>query len=162
MKLELFNLDNITIYLNKDYLNKINFNLEENVEKEFRKLFLKIKNIYNINMRGYYEVIVYVNNNYGIIIELEKDDDDYVKIFGDTLDMKIVFKFDSDIYYKLEEFENYNFEDYHLYYDNNNFYIKLNKNDNINYSEYLKLIENSTIIYGTSLNDIKNNLIKLK
>ena len=161
MKLELLNLDNITIYLNKDYLKKIKFNLEENVEKEFKKLFLKIKNIYNINMCGYYEVVVYENALYGIIIELEKDDDEYVKIFGDTLDMKIVFKFDSDIYYELEEFDKYDFNKYHLYYYNDKFYIEL-KDKNINYREYLRLLENSTIIYGNNLKEIENNLIKIK
>jgi len=72
MKLELFNLESITIYLSNDYLKQMNFNIKENVEKQFKKLFIKIKDIYNINMSGYYEVIVYVNDIYGMIIELEK------------------------------------------------------------------------------------------
>jgi len=107
MKLELFNLNNITVYLNNEYLKKINFDLKNNVEQQFKKLFIKIKNIYNIEMSGYYEVIVYINDIYGMIIEIEKDNDEYIKLFGDTVDMKITFKFDSSIFYKLDEYKNF-------------------------------------------------------
>ena len=54
-------------------------------------------------MCGYYDVTIYINDIYGIIIDIEKDDDEYIKIFGDTVDMKITFKFDSSFYYKLDE-----------------------------------------------------------
>ncbi len=159
MKLEIFNLNNITIYLNKEYLEFINFNFKENVEKEFKKLFLKIKDIYNLNIKGYYEVTVYINDIYGIIIEMEKDDDEYMKLFGESLDMKIKFKFDSEIYYKLDEYKNYNIDNYHLYFDNKNFYIELL--DKIDYKAYLDLIENSVIVYGEDIKEIKSNLEKI-
>ena len=151
MKLELFNLENMTIFLCKDYLKKINFNLEENVEKEFKRLFIKIKDIYNINMNGYYEVIVYINDIYGMIIELEKDTDEYVKIFGDTVDMKITFKFDSSIYYELENYITFNIDKYNLYFYNDKFYLELLDYSKFTYLEYLKLLESSSIVYGKEL-----------
>lgn len=159
MKIEMFDLNNITIYLNKEYLSIINFNFEENVEKEFKKLFLKIKDIYNLKIKGYYEVTVYINDIYGVIIEMEQEDDEYIKLFGETLDMKIRFKFDSDIYYKLEEFKDYKLDNYHLYFDDKNFYIELL--DDIEYEKYLDLIENSTILYGENLCLLKDNLEKI-
>jgi len=160
MKLELFNLNNITVYLNNEYLKKINFDLKNNVEQQFKKLFIKIKNIYNIEMSGYYEVIVYINDIYGMIIEIEKDNDEYIKLFGDTVDMKITFKFDSSIFYKLDEYKNFDINNYNLYYYNDNFYIELN--DKINYINYLNLIENSDIIYGDEMKKIKSHAIKVK
>ena len=160
MKLELFNLNYITVYLNKEYLKKIKFDLKNNVEQQFKRLFIKIKSIYNIEMSGYYEVIVYLNDIYGMIIEIEKDNDDYVKLFGDTVDMKITFKFDSSIFYKLDEYKTFDIENYDVYYYNDNFYVEIK--DDINYTEYLKLLESSTIIYGTELKKIKNHSIKVK
>ena len=161
MKLELFNLENMTIYLSKDYLKKINFNLNENVEKQFKNLFRKIKNIYNINLSGYYEVIVYINDIYGMIIELEKDTDEYIKIFGDTVDMKITFKFDSSIFYELEDYISFNINNYNLYYYNNKFYLELLKDSSFEYLEYLKLLESSSIIYGKGIEDLQNKIKKI-
>lgn len=161
MKLEVLNLNNIVFYLNKDYLNSINFNINENVEQEFKKLFIKLKNIYNLNLNGYYEVIVYVNDIYGIIIEMEKDDDEYIKIFGDTLDMKITFKFDSDIFYKIEDISFITFKNYNLYYYDNGLYLSLKNNLRIPYKDYLYLLENSSIIYGDELRKIKGQIKKI-
>jgi len=162
MKLELFNLNSMIVYLNNKYLKKIDFDLKNNVEQQFKRLFVKIKNIYNIEMNGYYEVVVYLNDLYGMIIEIEKDDDEYVKLFGDTVDMKITFKFDCSIYYKLDEYKTFDIDNYNLYYYNDNFYLELNNNTKFSYSEYLNLIENSVIVYGSELKKIKNNAIKVK
>lgn len=162
MKLELFNLNNLTVYLNNKYLEKIKFDLKNNVEQQFKRLFIKIKNIYNIEMSGYYEVTVYLNDIYGMIIEIEKDDDEYVKLFGDTVDMKITFKFDSSIFYKLDEYMSFDFDDYDLYYYNDSFYMELNNEVIFNYSQYLNLLENSSIIYGNEIKKIKNQAIKVK
>jgi len=162
MKLELFNLNSMIVYLNNKYLKKIDFDLKNNVEQQFKKLFFKIKNIYNIEMNGYYEVVVYLNDLYGMIIEIEKDDDEYVKLFGDTVDMKITFKFDCSIYYKLDEYKTFDIDNYNLYYYNDKFYLELNNNTKFSYSEYLNLIENSVIVYGSELKKIKNNAIKVK
>lgn len=161
MKLELFNLENMTIFLCKDYLKKIDFNLDGNYEKEFKRLFIKIKDIYNINMSGYYEVTVYINDIYGMIIDLQKDNDEYVKIFGDTVDMKITFKFDSPIYYELDEYINFNIENYNLYFYNDKFYLELLDDSKYSYSEYLKLLESSYIIYGKEIYSIKNKMKKI-
>ena len=161
MKLEVLNLNNLIFYLNKDYLDKINFNINENVEQEFKNLFLKIKNIYNLELNGYYEVLVYINDNYGIIIEMEKDDDEYIKLFKDTLDMKITFKFDCEIYYKIENIDFINFKNYNLYYHNTELYLSLKNNLKIPYMDYLYLLENSSIMYGSDLKKIKHQMKKI-
>jgi len=161
MKLEVLNLNNLTFYLNKDYLDKINFNINENVEQQFKSLFTKLKKIYNLNLNGYYEVNVYINDIYGIIIEMEKDDDEYIKIFGDTLDMKITFKLDCEILYKIDNIDFLKHNNINLYYYDNKLYISLKNNLKIPYKDYLYLLENSSIIYGTELKNIKNLMKKI-
>ncbi|MBQ7141001.1 MAG: hypothetical protein IJO32_05805 [Bacilli bacterium] len=162
MKLEVFNLNNIVFYLSKEYLNKIHFKIDVDVEKEFKKLFIRLKNIYNLNLNGYYEVIVYINDLYGIIIEMEKDDDEYIKIFGDTLDMKITFKFDCEILYKIENIDFIDFSKYNLYYKNNNLYISIKDKYLLEKNEYLNLLENSKLVYGSDLKKLKLNLKKIR
>ena len=161
MKLEVLNLNNLVFYLNKDYLDKINFNINENVEQEFKNLFIKLKNIYNLELNGYYEVTVYVNDVYGIIIAMEKDDDEYIKIFGDTLDMKITFKFDCEIFYKIENIDFINFNNYNLYYCNNELFLSLKNNLKLSYKDYLYLLENSSIVYGNELKKLKSHMKKI-
>ena len=161
MKLEVLNLNNLVFYLNKDYLDKINFNINENVEQEFKNLFIKLKNIYNLELNGYYEVTVYVNDIYGIIIEMEKDDDEYIKIFGDTLDMKITSKFDCEIFYKIENIDFINFNNYNLYYCNNELFLSLKNNLKLSYKDYLYLLENSSIVYGNELKKLKSHMKKI-
>lgn len=159
MKLEYYNINDFIIYLNNDYIKKYNLKLEENAQDNFKKLLNKLKSIYNLELYGYYKINVYINKYYGIIIELFKEDDEYIKIFGDSLDLKILFKNDAKVYYEIEEYNKYNLDKYNIYYYNNKFYIEIIYNNNI--KEYLNLLESSKIIYGTQLEKIINNLIKI-
>ena len=159
MKLEYYNINDFIIYLNNDYIKKYNLKLEENTQENFKKLLNKLKSIYNLELYGYYKINVYINKYYGIIIELFKEDDEYIKIFGDSLDLKILFKNDAKVYYEIEEYNKYNLDKYNIYYYNNKFYIEIIYNNNI--KEYLNLLESSKIIYGTQLEKIINNLIKI-
>ena len=159
MKLEYYNINDFIIYLNNDYIKKYNLKLEENLQENFKKLLKKLKYLYNLELYGYYKINVYINKYYGIIIELFKEDDEYIKIFGDSLDLKILFKNDAKVYYEIEEYNKYNLDKYNIYYYNNKFYIEIIYNNNI--KEYLNLLESSKIIYGTQLEKIINNLIKI-
>lgn len=161
MKLDVYNINNVVFYLSKEYLNKIHFKIDNEVEKEFKKLFVRLKNIYNLDLKGYYEVTIYINDLYGIIIEMEKDDDEYIKIFGDTLDMKITFKFDSEIFYKINNLDFFEYDKYNLYNDNNNLYISIKNKILLNRKEYLTLLENSKLIYGNELKNLKMKLKKI-
>lgn len=161
MKLNLLDENNMIFYLNIDYLNKTKFDFKEHIEQNFKDLFIKLKNIYNLNLSGYYEVVIYVNDIYGMIIELEKDDDEYIKIFGDTLDMKITFKLNCELLYEIESYYPFKFKNYKLYYNDNKFYINIDKLDKDERLEYLKLLENSTIIYGKEISEIMGKVIKI-
>ena len=159
MKLDFISQSRMIFYLSHDYLNKINFQMEENIEKEFKKIFIKLKRIFHLDINGYYDVIVYINDKYGMIMEMEKEDDEYIKIFGDTLDMKITFRFDSEFLYRLDNIDFITFHGYKLYYYNHCFFLSLKKNSNISNGEYANLIENSDIVYGEILEQMKNKMV---
>lgn len=77
--------DDILIYINN---NSIDIDLEDLdlVKEYFKDLFIKIKD--KVNISGFYFVNVYSDNNFGIVIELTKDDIDYFDYY-DEVDMHI-------------------------------------------------------------------------
>lgn len=92
--------DNILIYLTRIYL-KDNWDLE--LEDYFKKLFLKFKNYYDIDVAGYYNIDVYKNKNYGYIIRIIKEDFEYLDYINDQVDMRIKIHEDVPIFYEIKD-----------------------------------------------------------
>lgn len=148
--------DNYVIYLNKTNLINFNFDKQDNLEEEFKKIFKILKNNYNLKINGYYNIKIYQDNYYGIIIEIDKENIDYYDYFDydDTITMRIK-KYDIEIFYEVEDFLFIkDFLDYFkLYRSKNKLYLKIIKElDNnifynllemskINYNSNIKLIE---------------------
>lgn len=147
------NNDDIILFFNR--LNNINF--KDNYEEEFKKIFIKLKNVYNINVIGFYNVYVYVDKYYGYIIKMIKDDD--ITSYYKQIDMHVVIE-NIDFLYKIKDiFFIKNLNKYNIYYYNNNFYLEINKK--LSNKEYYTLIENSEIIYEDIIDIIKNKGIKI-
>ena len=147
------------IYLSKERINNINFDKHEEIEKYFRKLFLLLKKIYNISINGYYDITLYNDKIYGIILKLEKDDFDF-DIFDNQVEMNIRvidahFLYEIDDYFFLD-----NLNDIDIYIYNHKFYLFLK--NKINDKNYLNVLEFSKVIYGDVVNKILNNGLKLK
>ena len=121
--------DEYTVYLNKLYNEKINFFIVEELEECMNNLFNIIKKTYDIELNGYYNVNVYIDNNYGVIINIKKEEIDYYDYFGDQIDTQITIHKDSEFMYKINDFmevKKYLEKNYNLYKYENELYIKLN------------------------------------
>ena len=99
---------NMIIFLNKIYLNQIDFEDKEKLEIYFRKLLKTLKEFYKININGYYEINVYVDNNYGVILELKKEEIEYFSYYEDEVDMQLivhntVFLYEIEDYFWIEK-----------------------------------------------------------
>lgn len=86
--MKIINDEIMKIYLNKDYLKYKNYNISK-IEENFKQIFETLKYCYNIEINGFYDIDVYIDKNYGIIIEMKKEDIDFD--FYDQVDMKISF-----------------------------------------------------------------------
>ena len=86
------------VFLNK--YNKIDFENKLKLEKYFRNLFTTIKDKYNIEVNGYYDINIYNDKNYGVIIEIESEDLDYYNYFN-QIDMEINVLKDSLFLYEI-------------------------------------------------------------
>lgn len=145
--------NNITIYINKIL---IDFDIKEKseLEKFIMNIVLRIKKKKKIDLSGFYKAYVYINNKYGIIIDLIKQDD--LDLFPELIDLKLIIFYDSEVYLKTNDyFQVKNIS--HFYKKDNYYYVNINELDN---KKILKLIEFSDIIYGNDSFNIKDKLIK--
>lgn len=143
------------------FLNK-KFDLEDKskLEKYFKDLFHRLKNKYNIEVNGYYNINVYADKYYGTIIEMENEDLEYYTYFN-QIDMEInVFK--SNFYYEIDySFLTKNILDKCICYKyNDKIYLRIK--EDINEIDLSKLLEIGNILYGDEVEEIAKYGKKVK
>lgn len=141
--------DNIKIYLNKIYLKNKKIE-KDNTEKLIKDIIKKIEKNYEIKITGYYNVDIYIDKYYGIVIEMQKETLEYFDYFENKLDMNIkvyqdIFLYEIDPLYL-------NKKDYKIYFYNGKTYVKIK--DKITNVKFAHLLENSKIIYGETAKKI--------
>ena len=143
MKLDIYD-DKYIIFLNKDNIKGVNFKEKREVEDCFRNLCTKIRKRINKDINGFFNIKVYLNNNFGAILIIEKEELEYYDYFSNQIDMQIEIDYDSEVLLKLNDFFDIelNFCDVYLY--KNEFYIK--------YVDDIKYLEFTHIIYGEEVN----------
>lgn len=139
-------IDNLTldIYIKKELINNINFNDKDDLEKYLKSLFKTLKNKYDITIEGFYEITVYVDKYYGVVLHLEKDELDYYDYFKNQVDMRIV-TVDTDFMYLVENIPNNLLNKVKVCIKDNNVYLKIK--EELTKLEMMELIENSKIVY---------------
>lgn len=140
-------IDNLTldIYIKKELINNINFNDKDDLEKYLKSLFKTLKNKYDITIEGFYEITVYVDKYYGVVLHLEKDELDYYDYFKNQVDMRIV-TVDTDFMYLVEDIPNNLLNKVKVCIKDNNVYLKIK--EELTKLEMMELIENSKIVYS--------------
>ena len=65
-------IDNLTldIYIKKEFIHDVDLKKEEDLEKYLKKLFKTLRNKYNITIEGFYDITVYIDNYYGVVLHL--------------------------------------------------------------------------------------------
>lgn len=132
MKLEIHN-DEIVVIIKDNNISKVDFNDMVSVEKYFRKILLKLKDLYEIDIKGFYNIYAYIDLKEGIVLEIKKETLDYYDSFH-QLELRIV-KENVEFLYEVDnifEFVNKKFD---IYCYNNRFYVR-NNYDDICYSLY--------------------------
>lgn len=136
------------------YLPNKLFDSNQDVEKYFYTLFSKLKNNYNISISGYCDISIYGDEYYGQVIEIKREEFDYL---DSNIEMNIKIK-KTNFLYEIDTITNYGT----IYKYHNKFYLKLNKK--ITNNKYYQLLENSNLIYNDltikiiSKNDVVKNI----
>ena len=149
MKVEKLDDGKLIVFLNNLYLKKNSFSLKNNLEKYFKNLFIKLNEFYDIEIKGFYDINIYQDNLFGIVLELEKEDLDFYGFYDDHIDMKIRIMKKEKFIFQLDQFSmlNKTILDYcKIYKYKNKFYVVPKRTtDDINIGF---ILENSKIIYG--------------
>ena len=151
MKLN-FKDNKIIVFLNKPIKLK-----EIKSEDYFRKLFIDIKNKYNLKLNGYYKINVYVDKFFGRVIEIENQEIDYYDYFN-QIDMEIKVIISTFLYEINYEYINKDIIDKTIIYKlKDKLYIKILDESVLN-----KIIEYSKIIYDERVKTILKTSKKVR
>lgn len=157
--MKIVNLDEhcMTIFLNKFYLKNSNFDIKKDLESYFKSLFSKLKKYYNINISGYYNIDIYIDDNYGLVMNLKKEEIEYYDYFDNQIDMRIALKNNKFLYNVIDPFLNNDLlgSNNIVYLYNGKYYIDIM--DNINAEVMMKLVEFSNIIFDEEVDDIRKS-----
>lgn len=120
----------------KNYLDDIDY-----LEDYFRKIFIKLKEKYNIKVQGFCNVDVYTDNS-DMVLEIEEEKE-LVDYYEDIIDMKISIHESTFLYEVLNIFNINKYINGDIFLYKNKFYIK-KKDMNFNILEHLKLVYKDT------------------
>lgn len=147
MKFQIIDNNKYIIIVKKERIKEFDWHIKSQLEKYLKNIFLKINKIYNINLKGYFDVNVYVDKYYGIVIEVMKECIDYYENFN-NIDLQINV-IDKDFLYEVEDISILKsfFNSLKIYSYNGKYIVQIKKElDKL--SKYI-LLENSKIIYNT-------------
>lgn len=129
MKLVFYDDSKWIVFMNNLVAPKMNFEDREELEQYFRNLFLKLKESYELKIQGYYNIDIYLDSLYGVIIEIEKEEMDYFEYDENQVDMRICIH-ETSILYELEEYIPMDHDTYHIIWYDNKWYVKLKQKIN--------------------------------
>lgn len=150
--------NNYVVKIFNDNLQDIDiFNVNE-VEKFIINIFRKFLKKYKL--KGDVLLNIYIDLYYGIIIEINNDND---YCFDDEIDVKVVFHLNNTFLYEIDYFyilDEVNIKNANIYFYKNKFYLEVT--DNIDIADKYKLLESSNVIWDNKCFEIVNKAIKLK
>ena len=144
MKIEF--IDNTYIvYLNKYNIIDMDFSNTKALERDLKSLLLRLKKYYKIDIKGYYNITVYLDEYYGAVLKIEEDND-YYDYFDDTIAIRMK-KFKSSFLYEIDDISYVDkyIDKFKISINDNIIYLTIN--NELNEYEYLNLLEISNIIY---------------
>lgn len=146
MRIEKIDFDNYNIFLNSNYLKKVDLCDKEEISKYIKNFILSIN--YKLNINGFYKIIVYCNKKVGIFLKLIKMED---CSYTNSLDFRIIVNINSDFYFKTSDY--FNISNFNLvrHYDNNYYCLISDDFNTINLCEW------GNYIYGDELLKMLNN-----
>ena len=144
MKVEMLS-DKIIVYL----LDNKKYNEDSDIKKMLIKVFDNLEKYYDITFTSDYNLDLYINRYYGMILEITENED---FIYDDIVNLKLNVLRDTLFLYEVDDPLEY--INYEIYYYNDKFYVNAKRED-------IDLIENSNLVYGDIVYKIIGRGIKI-
>lgn len=144
MKIEYY-IDKIVIYVID---RKISDDIDD-IRDLLYDIFNNLVDNYDIDIKNNYNVNIYINNSYGVVVEMIKLEEDDLNIVN-NIGLNILF--DKLFLYEMDDPLDYIGNE--IYYYNNKYYLNASKVD-------AKLIENSKLIYDNFVYKVLGRGVKI-
>ena len=144
MKVEMLS-NTIIVYL----LDNKKYNEDSDIKKILINVFDNLEKYYNITFTSDYNLELYINRYYGMILEIKENED---FIYDDIVNLKLNVLRDTLFLYEVDDPLEY--INYEIYYYNDKFYVNVKRED-------INLIENSNLVYGDIVYKIIGRGIKI-
>ena len=144
MKVEMLS-DKIIVYL----LDNKKYNEDSDIKKMLIKVFDNLEKYYGITFTSDYNLELYINRYYGMILEIKENED---FIYDDIVNLKLNVLRDTLFLYEVDDPLEY--INYEIYYYNDKFYVNAKRED-------INLIEDSNLVYGDIVYKIIGRGIKI-
>ena len=144
MKVEMLS-NTIIVYL----LDNKKYNEDSDIKKILINVFDNLEKYYNITFTSDYNLELYINRYYGIILEIKENED---FIYDDIVNLKLNILRDTLFLYEVDDPLEY--INYEIYYYNDKFYVNAKRED-------INLIEDSNLVYGDIVYKIIGRGIKI-
>lgn len=144
MKVEMLS-NTIIVYL----LDNKKYNEDSDIKKILINVFDNLEKYYNIIFTTDYNLELYINRYYGMILEIKENED---FIYDDIVNLKLNVLRDTLFLYEVDDPLEY--INYEIYYYNDKFYVNAKRED-------IDLIENSNLVYGDIVYKIIGRGIKI-
>ena len=144
MKVEMLS-NTIIVYL----LDNKKYNEDSDIKKILINVFDNLEKYYNITFTSDYNLELYINRYYGMILEIKENED---FIYDDIVNLKLNGLRDTLFLYEVDDPLEY--INYEIYYYNDKFYVNAKRED-------INLIENSNLVYGDIVYKIIGRGIKI-
>lgn len=144
MKVEMLS-NTIIVYL----LDNNKYNEDSDIKKILINVFDNLEKYYNITFTNDYNLELYINRYYGMILEITENED---FICDDIVNLKLNILRDTLFLYEVDDPLEY--INYEIYYYNDKFYVNAKRED-------INLIENSNLVYGDIVYKIIGRGIKI-
>ncbi len=144
MKVEMLS-DKIIVYL----LDNKKYNEDSDIKKILINVFDNLEKYYNITFTSDYNLELYINRYYGMILEIKENKD---FIYDDIVNLKLNVLRDTLFLYEVDDPLEY--INYEIYYYNDKFYVNVKRED-------INLIEDSNLVYGDIVYKIIGRGIKI-
>lgn len=144
MKVEMLS-NTIIVYL----LDNKKYNEDSDIKKILINVFDNLEKYYNITFTSDYNLELYINRYYGMILEITENEN---FIYDDIVNLKLNVLRDTLFLYEVDDPLEY--INYEIYYYNDKFYVNAKRED-------INLIENSNLVYGDIVYKIIGRGIKI-
>lgn len=144
MKVEMLS-NTIIVYL----LDNKKYNEDSDIKKILINVFDNLEKYYNITFTSDYNLELYINRYYGMILEIKENED---FIYDDIVNLKLNVIRDTLFLYEVDDPLEY--INYEIYYYNDKFYVNAKRED-------INLIEDSNLVYGDIVYKIIGRGIKI-